>query len=111
MCLSIGTPKVMNFPFVPNEKLIIFRCSKILAYYSRLMVCLNIGASKTLNFPFGTNGKLMVLGVPILKHFRVIIPGSPIFRIFIQFQIVLENYAFPGALIIGTDSHTPNGGR
>ena len=24
-----------------------------------------------INFPFGTNGKLMVLGVPILKHFRV----------------------------------------
>ena len=27
-----------------------------------------------------------------------------------MFQIILENYAFPGALIIGTDSHTPNGG-
>ena len=26
-------------------------------------------------------------------------------------QVVLENYAFPGALIIGTDSHTPNAGR
>ena len=24
-----------------------------------------------INFPFETNGKLMVLGVPILKHFRV----------------------------------------
>ncbi|CAH8592410.1 unnamed protein product [Schistosoma intercalatum] len=32
-------------------------------------------------------------------------PGSGIIH-----QIVLENYAFPGALIIGTDSHTPNGG-
>jgi len=30
-------------------------------------------------------------------------PGSGIIH-----QIVLENYAFPGALIIGTDSHTPN---
>ncbi len=28
----------------------------------------------------------------------------------IWFQIVLENYAFPGVLLIGTDSHTPNGG-
>ena len=28
----------------------------------------------------------------------------------IYFQIVLENYGFPGLLIIGTDSHTPNGG-
>jgi aconitate hydratase len=25
-------------------------------------------------------------------------------------QIVLENYAFPGVMLIGTDSHTPNGG-
>lgn len=25
-------------------------------------------------------------------------------------KIVLENYAFPGLLMIGTDSHTPNGG-
>jgi aconitate hydratase len=25
-------------------------------------------------------------------------------------QVVLENYAFPGGMIIGTDSHTPNGG-
>ncbi|QLG73494.1 hypothetical protein HG535_0E05780 [Zygotorulaspora mrakii] len=32
-------------------------------------------------------------------------PGSGIIH-----QIVLENYAFPGALIIGTDSHTPNAG-
>ncbi|KAK9480456.1 aconitase family-domain-containing protein [Lipomyces japonicus] len=32
-------------------------------------------------------------------------PGSGIIH-----QIVLENYAFPGALLIGTDSHTPNAG-
>ena len=32
-------------------------------------------------------------------------PGAGIIH-----QVVLENYAFPGALIIGTDSHTPNGG-
>ena len=29
MCLSIGTPKIINFPFVPNGKFIIFRCPKI----------------------------------------------------------------------------------
>lgn len=28
----------------------------------------------------------------------------------LPFQIILENYAFPGVLLIGTDSHTPNGG-
>lgn len=32
-------------------------------------------------------------------------PGSGIIH-----QIVLENYAFPGAMMIGTDSHTPNAG-
>ncbi|CRK20959.1 hypothetical protein BN1708_017837, partial [Verticillium longisporum] len=32
-------------------------------------------------------------------------PGSGIIH-----QILLENYAFPGGLLIGTDSHTPNGG-
>ena len=61
----------MKFPFVLNLKLIIFGCPKILAHYSLMIMCLNIGTSKTINFPFGTHGKLMVLGVPILKHFRV----------------------------------------
>ena len=28
-CLSIGTPKTINFPFVPNEKLTVFKCPKI----------------------------------------------------------------------------------
>ena len=28
----------------------------------------------------------------------------------IIYQIILENYAYPGVLLIGTDSHTPNGG-
>ena len=34
-------------------------------------MCLNIGTPKNINFPFETNGKLMLLGVSILKHFRV----------------------------------------
>ena len=28
-CLSIGTPKTINFPFVPNGKLMLFRCPNI----------------------------------------------------------------------------------
>ena len=31
-----------------------------------------MGHLKTISFQLETNGKLMVLGVPILKHFRVI---------------------------------------
>ena len=46
MCLSIGTPKIMNFPFVPNGKFIIFRCPKIYVDYSLIIACLNIGTSK-----------------------------------------------------------------
>ena len=34
-------------------------------------MCLNIGTPKNHHFPFGTNEKNVVLGVPILKHFRV----------------------------------------
>ena len=41
LCLSIGTSKTINFPFVPNEKFKVFRLN-------------------TLNFPFGTNGKLTI---------------------------------------------------
>src|SRR3954464_2002428 len=33
-------------------------------------------------------------------------PGSGIIH-----QVVLEQYAFPGGMMIGTDSHTPNAGR
>ncbi len=32
-------------------------------------------------------------------------PGAGIIH-----QVILENYAFPGGLMIGTDSHTPNAG-
>jgi len=32
-------------------------------------------------------------------------PGAGIIH-----QVVIENYAFPGGLMIGTDSHTPNAG-
>ena len=71
MCLSIVTPKIINFPFVPNGKLIIFRCPKIWAHYSLIVMCLNIGTPNNHHFPFGTNEKIMVLGVPILRHFRV----------------------------------------
>ena len=29
MCLSIGTPKIIDFPFVPNGKFIIFGVPKL----------------------------------------------------------------------------------
>ena len=46
MCLGIGTPKINNFPFVPNGKLIVFRCPKIKANYINSKICLNTGTPK-----------------------------------------------------------------
>ena len=42
------------------------------AQYSLIIICLNIGSPRNYHFPFETNGKVVVLGVPILKHFRVV---------------------------------------
>ena len=79
MCLSLGTPKNNNFfSFVPNGKFINFSCPKIWANYSKLqpnysliIMCSNTGTPNNHHFLVGTNGKVVVLGVPILKHFRV----------------------------------------
>ena len=35
-----------------------------------------LGHLKIMNFPFGTNGKFIILGVPILKYFRVVLNES-----------------------------------
>ena len=39
-------------------------------------MCLNTGTPKNHHFPFVTNGKVVVLGVPILKNFRVMRKGQ-----------------------------------
>ena len=67
----MGHLKIINFPFVPNGKFIIFRCPKIWAHYSLIVMILNIGTCNNLHIPFGTNEELVVLSVLILKHFRV----------------------------------------
>ena len=64
---------MINFPFVPNGKFIIFKCPKICANYSLIIIGLNNGTLKNINFLFGTNEKSMTLSVPILKHFRVVL--------------------------------------
>ena len=61
---------MINFPFVPNGKLIIFGCPKIWAYCSLVIMCLNIGTPK--NIFLGQMKKMIVLGVPILKYLRVV---------------------------------------
>ena len=38
MCLSIGTPKIINFQLFSKAKLIIFRCPKIKVHDSLIMM-------------------------------------------------------------------------
>ena len=42
-CISIGTPKIINFPFVSNGKLMIFRSPNIQTDYNEVVLCLNFG--------------------------------------------------------------------
>ena len=37
-CLSIGTPKTINFPFVANGKLMVFRCTNIQVHYNEAVI-------------------------------------------------------------------------
>ena len=49
-CLSIGTPKIINFPFVSNGKLMVFRCPNIQAHYKEAVLCLNFGTPENNEF-------------------------------------------------------------
>ena len=72
LCAQVlGHLEIINFPFVPNGELFLFRCFKICAHYSLIILCLNIGTPKNYHFLFGKNENVVVLAVPILKHFRV----------------------------------------
>ena len=72
-CLSIGTPKTINFPFVSNGKLMIFRCPNIPAHYNEAVIYLNFGTPKNNEFSILEQMEnLLFLGVPILKHIRVL---------------------------------------
>ena len=70
MYLSIGTPENNKFSIWPKQKINYLWCPKIKKLDSLVIMFLDILTPKTINFPFGTNGKLMILGSPILKHFR-----------------------------------------
>ena len=50
-------------------------------------MCLNTGTAKNVNFSFETNGKLMALGVPILKHFRVVFSQLPVIFLSYDFRV------------------------
>ena len=65
------------------------------------------GADIDLKFALDTNSEVYEFLRTVSEKYGIGFwkPGSGIIH-----QVVLENYAFPGGMMIGTDSHTPNAG-
>ena len=66
-----------------------------------------IGAKKDLQLAIETNREVYDFLSSISNKYGIGFwkPGAGIIH-----QVVLENYAFPGGMMIGTDTHTPNAG-
>ncbi len=66
-----------------------------------------VGADKDLKNALNTNSEVYDFLASVSNKYGIGFwkPGAGIIH-----QIVLENYAFPGGMMIGTDSHTPNAG-
>jgi aconitate hydratase len=66
-----------------------------------------VGAEQDLNTAIDTNREVYDFLSSISNKYGIGFwkPGAGIIH-----QVVLENYAFPGGMMIGTDSHTPNAG-
>jgi aconitate hydratase len=66
-----------------------------------------VGAKEDLNIAIDTNKEVYDFLSSISNKYGIGFwkPGAGIIH-----QVVLENYAFPGGMMIGTDSHTPNAG-
>ncbi|MBA3288766.1 MAG: aconitate hydratase [Acidimicrobiia bacterium] len=66
-----------------------------------------VGASIDLGVAIDTNAEVYEFLRTVSAKYGIGFwgPGSGIIH-----QVVLENYAFPGGMMIGTDSHTPNAG-
>ena len=64
-----------------------------------------VGAEKDLNTAITTNKEVYDFLASVSNKYGIGFwkPGAGIIH-----QVVLENYAFPGGMMIGTDSHTPN---
>ena len=66
-----------------------------------------VGALKDMAVAVDTNAEVYDFLETVSRRYGIGFwkPGSGIIH-----QVVLENYAFPGGMMIGTDSHTPNAG-
>ena len=63
-CLSIGTPKAINFPFVSNEKLMFFRCPSVQAHCNEAVIYLNFGTPKNNEFSIWNKWKIYYFRCP-----------------------------------------------
>ena len=57
-CLSIGTPKIINFPFVSNGKLMFFRGPSTQAHCNEAVLCLNFGTPENNEFSIWNKWKI-----------------------------------------------------
>ena len=57
-CLSIGTPKAINFPFVWNEKVIFFRCPSMQAHCNEAGIYLDYGTPENNEFSIWNKWKI-----------------------------------------------------
>jgi aconitate hydratase len=66
-----------------------------------------VGAEEDLEAALDTNAEVYEFLRSVSRKYGIGFwrPGSGIIH-----QVVLENYAFPGGMMLGTDSHTPNAG-
>ncbi|MGE0308543.1 MAG: aconitase family protein, partial [Acidimicrobiia bacterium] len=71
------------------------------------LITAKVGAKLDLNVAVDTNKEVYDFLSTVSAKYGIGFwgPGSGIIH-----QVVLENYAFPGGMMIGTDSHTPNAG-
>ena len=71
------------------------------------LITAKTGAFKDLNHANVTNVEVYDFLLSVSQKYGIDFwkPGAGIIH-----QVVLENYAFPGGMMIGTDSHTPNAG-
>ena len=57
-CLSIGTPKIINFPFVSNGKFMVIMCLNIQAHHNEAVLCLNFGTPENNEFSIWNKWKI-----------------------------------------------------
>jgi aconitate hydratase len=71
------------------------------------LICADFGAEKDLPVARNTNKEVYDFLKTASQKYHIGFwkPGAGIIH-----QVVLENYAFPGGMMVGTDSHTPNAG-